>query len=334
VNRRNVLRLALAASTTGLVAASDGCAKKRAAGSGTAPISVRLGDTVQPTNPMVAAERYFADQVSTLTQGRYRIDLAPGGVLGDDNRVNEMVRTGQVAFAKTLVSNLTAYDKRLGVLALPYVFADQAQCLATLDGELGRRCVSILDETGLVVLAYFWGGERNLYNAKRPIHTPADLKGLRIRVPQNIVSIDMINAMGAGAVPMATNDILSALQQHVVDGAENNEIFYLTEQHALYAPYYSRTRHQESVDVLIASRNWLSEQPATAQEAIREAGRRTQTQEIRLWGQEEGRRKAQAKAQGVRVNEVDRAAFRKAVAPALREHRGTFGDLAALLPDP
>lgn len=332
VDRRQLLTLALGATAAGGVAGGAGCGRKRQAGSVTGPVGVRLADADQATSPMVTAERYFADQLSSLTQGHYLVDVAAGGILGDDYRVNEMVRTGQVAFAKTLASNLTAYDKRLGVLVLPYVFADEQQCLATLDGELGRRCTSILDECGLVVLAYFYGGERNLYNARRAVHTPADVKGLRIRVPQNIVSIDVINAMGGNAVPMATNDILSALQQHVVDGAENNAVFYLNEQHVVYAPYFSRTRHQHTIDVLIASQKWLSEQPAAMQEAVREAGRRTHTEQVRVWSTETARAAGRLKMQGALVNDVDMAAFKRALDPVLREHRGTFGDLASLLP--
>ncbi|GIE97180.1 TRAP transporter substrate-binding protein DctP [Paractinoplanes rishiriensis] len=327
MDRRHLLTLALGATTVGA------CGGRSSTTGGDGPIVVKVADAVRATNPMVAAERYFAEQVGALTQGRYRVEVSAGGVLGDDNRVNEMVRTGQVAFAKTLVSNLSAYDKRLGVLGLPYVFAGEKECMAALDGELGRRCATILYESGLVTLAYFYGGERNLYNAKRPIQTPADVKGLRIRVPQNIVSIDIVNAMGASAVPMATNDILSALQQQVVDGAENNTVYYVTEQHVVYAPYYSRTRHQQSVDVLIASRKWLSEQPADVQDAIKEAGRRTQTEEIRLWALESTRSVDAATAQGAKVNDADVDAFRRAVAPVLREHRGAFGDLATLLPD-
>jgi TRAP-type C4-dicarboxylate transport system substrate-binding protein len=243
-----------------------------------------------------------------------------------------MVRTGQVAFAKTPMGNLTAYDKRLGVLGLPYAFGGEQQCLSMLDGELGRRCTSILSESGLAVLAYFYGGDRNFYNAKRPIHEPADLKGLRIRVPQDIVSIDMINAMGGSAVPMATNDLLSALQQHVVDGAEDSAVFYVTERNVQRARYYSRSRHQQSIDVLIGSWKWLSEQPQDMQDAILVAGRHTQAEEIRLWGEASATALAGAKSQGALVNDVDIAAFQQAVASVVDEHRGTFGDLAALLP--
>ncbi|GIF01032.1 TRAP transporter substrate-binding protein DctP [Paractinoplanes rishiriensis] len=328
MDRRHLLTLGIGAAIGGA-----GCDRRPPPSVPTGPVVAKLADTVHPSNPSVAAERYFAEQVATLTQDRYRIDVAAGGLLGDDSRVNEMVRTGQIAFAKTLVNNLSAYDKRLGVLTLPFAFSGEQECMAALNGELGRRCTAILDESGLIVLAYFYAGERSLYNGKRPIHTPADVQGLRIRVPQSIVSIDIVNAMGGSAVPMANNEILSALQEQVVHGAENNPVFYLTEGHALYAPYYSRTRHQQSIDVLIASRKWLSEQPADVQGAIREAGRRTQTEEIRLWRQGAARAAKRAKDEGAIVNDVDIAAFRRVLAPVVREHRGTFGDLASLLPD-
>jgi TRAP-type C4-dicarboxylate transport system substrate-binding protein len=100
-----------------------------------------------------------------------------------------------------------------------------------------------------------------------------------------------------------------------------------------YAPYYSRSRHQQSIDVLIGSWKWLSEQPTDMQDAILKAGRRTQTEEIRLWNEATGKALSGAKSQGGLLNDVDVAAFQQAVAPVVEEHRGTFGDLAVLLPD-
>lgn len=281
---------------------------------------------------MVAAERYFAEQLASLTEGRYRVIVMPGGTLGDDNRVNEMVRTGRLAFAKTLLANLTAYDRRLGVLSLPYAFTGRDQCLEAVRGELGRRCTSILEERGLIVLGYFYGGERSIYNTRRPVQVPGDLRGLRIRVPQNILSIDMINALGGSAVPMATNDILSALQLHLVDGAENNPVFYVDEQHARYAQHYSWTRHQQSVDVLLASKTWLASQPTTVREAVMTAGQLAQEQQLKLWSAATSTSIADAKQQGAEMRDVDIPAFRRTLVPVLREHRGTFGDLASLLP--
>lgn len=331
MDRRSLLLLTAAGLTAaGLTA---GCSRPTASTDQTRPVDVRLGEQVQRTSPMVAAEHYFAEQVEGLTDGRYRVTVMPGGVLGDDNRTTEMVRTGQVAFCKTLLANLTAYDKRLGVASLPYAFTDREQCLRSLDGALGERCAAILGEHGFVVLAYFYGGDRDIYNRIRPIHTPGDLKGLRIRVPQNIVSIDMINSLGADAVPMATNDIMSALQQKLVDGAENSVVFYVTEQHLPYAPYWSWTQHQHAVDALMVSGKWLSEQPAPTRDAIIEAGRLAGQEELRLWTAATDQKTDLAVRQGAQLSEVDVPAFRAVLAQVIRAQRGTFGDLATLLPD-
>lgn len=330
MDRRSLLTSVCAVTGLGLVTGCGGTDRGDRSGK---PTAVQLGEPVQAGNPMVVAENYFGDQVKALTGGRITVEVKPGGVLGDDNRVTEMVRTGQVAFCKTLLANLTAYDKRLGVVNLPYAFNGQGSCLEAMRSELGRRCTGILDEHGLTVLAFFYGGDRNVYNRLRQVYTPADLKGMRIRVPQNIVSIDMMNALGAEAVPLATNDIASALEQTLVDGAENSAIFYATEQHVQYASHFSWTRHQQTVDALMASKVWLSGLPAADRDAIVQAGVLAQTEQLKLWTAAAFDQVSAAEAQGSSANEVDSASFRKALAPMLRQHRGTFGDLATLLPD-
>ncbi|WP_157752112.1 TRAP transporter substrate-binding protein DctP [Actinoplanes derwentensis] len=333
MNRRSLLTSACTVAGTVGLALVTGCGESEGGGGTDGPVAVQLGEPVKGNSPMVVAENFFGTQVNALTGGKYTVEVKPGGALGDDNRVTEMVRTGQVAFCKTLLANLTAYDKRLGVVNLPYVFRGQGSCLEAIRGELGRRCTSILDEHGLTVLAFFYGGDRNVYNRLRQIYTPADLKGMRIRVPQNIVSIDMVNALGAMAVPLATNDIASALEQRLVDGAENSAVFYATEQHAQYARYFSWTRHQHTVDVLLASKTWLAGLPAKDRDAIMQAGVLTRDEQLRLWTAATFDQVAAADAQGAWTNEVDSTAFRKTLAPMLREHRGTFGDLASLLPE-
>jgi TRAP-type C4-dicarboxylate transport system substrate-binding protein len=316
------------AAGTGL---ATGCSRSPSAT--TQPLDVLLGESVQPTNPMVVAERFFADRVAELTDGRCRVTVKPGGELGDEQRMAEMLRTGKLAFCKILLANLTAYDKRLGVASLPYAFNGRDQFLDSMRGDFGRRCTAILAMHGFVLLAFFYAGDRNFDNRVRPIHTPADLKGLRIRVPQNIVAIDMINALGATAVPLATNDIGSALQQRLVDGAENSMVFYTSEQHMRHAPYYSWSRHQQSVDVLLASAKWLAERPVPMRDAILEAGRLTQEEELRLWAAATEENAAVAQQQGARLNDVDVAPFRRALANVVSRHRSNFGDLASLLPD-
>src|SRR4029079_4537358 len=149
--------------------------------------------------------------------------------------------------------------------------------------DLGKQLGGILEGYDLKVLAFFDSGSRNVYTKKRPIKSPADLKGLRIRVPQDNVAIDTFNTLGAQATPLTTNEIYSALQQGVIDGAENNPIFYVTNKHVEEAKFWSWTRHQFGTDTVLVSLKWFSAQRKDVQDALVQAGEETQEHERGLW---------------------------------------------------
>jgi tripartite ATP-independent transporter DctP family solute receptor len=328
MNRRSVLSLSIAAvaGTAGLA----GCGGRPGATRNTV---IRLGDDVAEDNPEVTAERFFGDQVSSLTKGRYSVKVFPNATLGDSNRMNEQVRTGTLQMAKSLFSNLTAFDKRLGVLSLPYAFPKADAGFDALAGPLGDACRKILDGAGLVVLAWFYTGTRNVYNTKRAVHSAADLKGLRLRVPQNPVTVDSFNALGAQATPLAATEIYSALQQGVIDGAENNPIYYVTSKQVEEAKNWSWTRHQLGVDVLMVSKKFFGEQPKDVQDALVQAGKATQDKERRLWTAQTDQFLAKAQAAGAKVNDdVDVASMQNALKPVFTKYKSSFGDLMSLLP--
>ena len=327
VDRRDFLTLAVAGGV-GAAAGCGGGQPERATRE-----TVTLGDTVNDTNPQVAAERYFGSRLSELTGGRYEVQVVPGGALGDHNKMNQQVRTGTLPLTKSFFGNLTAFDPRLGVLSLPYVFVRQEDLFTALDGQLGRECTAILDRYDLVALAYFDSGSRNVYNKVRPVRAPADIKGLRLRVPQDVVAIDTLNQLGGRATPMATNEIYSALARGVIDGAENNPIFYVGNRHVEHAKYWSWTRHQYGVDALLASKKWMAGLDPQVQEALREAGRDAQVKERQLWKAGTDTIVADAVAEGAVMNDdVDVAAFQRAVRPVIDKHRSTFADLMRFLP--
>lgn len=321
--------LASAAGAGGLLAGCGG-----GGGSGkNGRTDVRLGDTVAESNPEIASERYFGERLAALTQNKYNVKIFPNSTLGDANRMNEQVRQGTLQMTKTLSANLTAFDKRIGVLSLPYLVAKQDDLFAALAGDLGKQLSAILETYDLKVLAFFDSGSRNVYNAKRAIRTPADLKGLRIRVPQDPVAIDTFNTLGAQATPLATAEIYSALQQGVIDGAENNPIFYVTNKHVEEAKFWSWTRHQFGTDMVLVSKKWFADQPADAQDALVQAGAEAQKRERELWLAETTKYVDEAGTKGATLNDdVDIAAFQAAVKPVLDKHRSDFADLLKLLP--
>jgi TRAP-type transport system periplasmic protein len=331
MNRRSVLSLTIAAAagTAGLA----GCSRPGAGNSGGKGTVIRLGDDVAEDNPEVTAERFFGDQVSSLTKGKYQVKVFPNATLGDSNRMNEQVRSGTLQMAKSLFSNLTAFDKRLGVLSLPYAFPQADAGFDALAGPLGDACKKILDGAGLVVLAWFYTGTRNVYNTKRAVHSAADLKGLRLRVPQNQVTVDSFNALGAQATPLAATEIYSALQQGVIDGAENNPIYYVTSKQVEEAKNWSWTRHQLGVDVLMVSKKFFADQPQDVQDALVQAGKQTQDKERQLWTAQTDQFVAKAKAAGATFTDgVDVPSMQAALKPVFAKYKPTFGDLMTLLP--
>lgn len=325
------VRMGVSAAGAGTVLA--GCGKNSGDTGKQAPVKIRLGDNVADSNPEVSAEKHLGQRLAALTENRYSLTVYPDGVLGDAIQMNEALRAGTLEMTKCLSSNLTPYDKRLGVLSLPYAFLKQQDLFDALGGKLGNEITKIIDGFDMVVLGFFDSGARSVYNSKRPIRVPADLKGLRIRVPQDVVAIDTFNTLGAAAVPLVTNEVPSAMARGIVDGAENNIIFYITNKHVDYAKYYSWTRHQYGTDVLLASKKWLAGLSQKDREIVLQAGHDAAVLEHAEWKKKTEEYTATAAAYRVHLNDdVDVEAFRQAVKPIFVKHRDSFGNLSTLLP--
>lgn len=322
-------RSALAA---GLVVASAVAAPAIAGGrKGRATDNIRVGDTVDRSNPEVSSEEFFLHRLGELTAGRVRGNTYPNGVLGSHDRMNEQLRNGTLEFAKTSVANLEVYDKRFGIFALPYAFADRKRLYEAQDGGLGTELSGLLDQNDLKLLAWFDSGERNLYNTVRPVTTPDDLRGLKIRIQQNEVMVDTFNALGAQSTPLDTNQIYSALQQGVVQGAENSVTFYVQQHHNEVAKFFSYTRHFFSVDPLLASGRWFRAQDKSVQDAIMTAASETQARERGMWLESDDKYRGVAQQTGTTLNETDIDAFRLAVRGVYAKHRARFGNLLRYL---
>jgi tripartite ATP-independent transporter DctP family solute receptor len=331
VSRRTVIAATGAAA---VAAALAGCGKKSASGAGAAGVSgatVRIGDVLDRKNPEVITENYMAGLLKT--NGKLNAKTFPDGVLGSHARMNEQLRNGTLEITVTNVADLESYDKRLGLFAMPFAFADRKALFAAEDGELGKAYTNILDKLGFVLLGWFDSGERNIYNRTRPIRTPDDLKGLKIRVQGNKIMIATFNQLGAQATPLATNQIYSALQQGVVDGAENSVTFFVQQHHSEVAKFYSYTKHFFSIDPMLASKKWFETLDSKTQDVVKEAGMKAQEKERGLWLASDDKYTQQAKAAGIKFNDADVPAFRSAVKPIYTQYKSNFAELASYLPD-
>src|SRR6186997_236099 len=212
--------------------------------------------------PTVEAVVQMGKKLEAATNGRLSIQMFPSMQLGGEKEMIEQAQVGALAIARISVGPMGPLVPELNVFNLPFMFRDDAHMEKVIDGEIGDEMLKKLSDhptAGLIGLCWMNAGTRNVYNSKKPITTVEDLKGLKIRMMGNPVFVDTMNSLGGNGVAMGYDQLVSAMQSGVVDGAENNEPSYETGQHYRYAKYYSRTGHLMIPELLVFSkRSWNS----------------------------------------------------------------------------
>ena len=205
----------------------------------------------------------FAELVKERTGGRIRIVVYTSAKLGREAEVIEQMRYGGVDFARVSLSQLAEIYPELNVLQMPYLYDDSEHMWSVLEGETGDYFLNAVKQIDLCGLSWYESGARNFYNSVRPIKTVEDIKGLRIRVQQSDLMVDMVNALGARAVPLSYEEVYSALELGTIDGAENNWPSYEDTDHYKVAKYFCEDEHTRVPEMQLCSLhtwNLLSEE--------------------------------------------------------------------------
>jgi tripartite ATP-independent transporter DctP family solute receptor len=211
--------------------------------------------------------------VSDRTQGRHRIIVYPEGILGEQERSYEQTRVGGIDINRTNMAPLASFLCKPNIFGLPFLFRSDDHLRKVLDGPIGDDILQSLEPHGFVGLTFFESGARSIYRVKRPVRTIEDIKGLRIRLQQSDLMIEMFRSLGAEPVILPYTRTRAALVTGLIDAAENNWPSYVTSGHHSIAPYFSLTEHTMTPDILIMSMNaWQSLSPAD-QNIIRDAAR-------------------------------------------------------------
>ena len=206
------------------------------------------------------------------------------------------------------------------LLALPYVFRSVDHVRAVVDGGIGTELLNVFEHRGLVGLAYYDAAPRSVYNVRRAIHTPADMRGLKMRAPQSDIFLDTIRAMGANPTPLTFGAVFSSLQTHLIDGAENNWPSYQSSRQFEVARYISQTEHSFSQDALLMSKASLAAMTPGDRDLVRDVARRSVQIMRTEWDEREAKARETVIAAGVHVNTVDKAAFAAATQPVLDKY--------------
>lgn len=308
LSRRNVL---IAGAAAGTLAA---CGRRK----GRAFLS---SDTHPPDYPTVTAVDEMARILRERTSGRLDIKTYAGGQLGSERDTLEITVFGGLDMNRVNLAPLNAIEPVTTVPALPFLFRSNEHMRRALDSSIGDEILASLTRHDLIGLCFYDSGDRNFYNTKRPIYTPADMKGMKIRVPNSDLYVSMIKALGADATPMSLAEVYQSLVQGVIDGAENNWPSYESGRHFEVAPYYSLSHHVIAPEVLVMSKRRWDKLDKADQDLVRQAAKESVPFMRRNWDAEVDEARAKLLAAGVKANEIaDQSAFAAAMRPVWEKY--------------
>ncbi|WP_299425862.1 TRAP transporter substrate-binding protein [uncultured Shimia sp.] len=263
----------------------------------------------------------FMAEVEEKTGGALKGKTFHAGVLGNQPDAIEQLRLGVLDFAVFSLGQMGRAVPETDVVSLPFIFKGVPEMYELMDGAGGEALASALEEKGIVPLGYYDAGARSFYNSIRPINTPDDVSGLKVRVMSNDLFVGMVEAMGGNATPMAFSEVYQSIKTEVVDGAENNPPSYESTNHYEVAKYYSLSQHLIIPEVLAISKKTFDALTPEQQEIVREAGRNSTELQRKLWKEREAASMDKVKAGGVEVNQVaDKGAFQAAMKPVYDDY--------------
>ena len=278
-----------------------------------------LGHGLPTSHPVHNAMVYMAQRLEEKSDGKLRIKIYSDAQLGEERVLTELIQIGSLAMTKVSASVMTNFAPEYGVLETPYLYKDQDHGYRVMEGEIGKEILSKGEQFWLRGLCFYDAGSRSFYTKEKPVMHPDDLKGLKIRVQNSQNMVNMVNALGGSATPIPYGELYTALQQGVVDGAENNPPSLFTSRHYEVCKYYSMDQHTSTPDVLIIStRVWasLSDQEKTW---LQEAADESAQEQKKLWAASVEESMREMKAAGVEVYTPEKGPFEAKIAPLIED---------------
>jgi len=276
---------------------------------------LRSSDTHPDGYPTVEGVKFFGEKLSELTDGRYSVEVFHSAQLGEEKDTIEQTQFGVIDLNRISIGAFGTQVPAATVVQLPYIFRSADHFHHVLDGPIGEEILAAFDAVDLKALAYYDGGARSFYNSEKPINTPADLNGMKLRVMGSDVFVDMVKALGGNATPMPYGEVYSGIQTGVIDGAENNYPSYDTAGHSEVAKFYSLDEHLMVPEVLVMSKMVWDKLTPEDQAAVMEAAKASVGKQRELWAAQDLASKAKVESEGSIINEVDKAPFIAAMKP-------------------
>ena len=287
-------------------------------------IVLKAADTHADGYPTVEAVEHVGELLSDWTNGRIQVKMFAGRQLGEEKDTIEQTIAGAIELNRVNLAPLNGIIPETAIPALPYIFRSIDHMHKVMDGEIGAEILASMEKHGLVGLAFYDSGARSFYNSKRPINSPADMQGMKIRVQNSDLFVATMEALGANATPMEFGQVYEALKTGVIDGAENNWPSYESTRHFEVANHYTLDQHSLSPEVLVISKIAWDKLSATDKQLVRKAAALSVPVMRELWNARVVSSKEKVIANGnMVIDSVDKQPFIDAMKPVYERFAGT-----------
>jgi len=285
--------------------------------------------------PNVVAIESLGKKLEAATNGKYKLQMFPGGVLGAEKEMVEQTQVGAIQIARISLGVLGPVVPTVNVFNMPFVFRDEAHMRKIIDGPIGQEVLDAITNSParLVALGFMDSGSRSLYT-KKAVRKMEDLKGQKIRMMGNPLFVDTMNAMGGNGISMGHTEVFSALQTGVIDGAENNPpTLFTSNQYTAGIKYYTQTQHLIIPEIFVMSKVTWDKMSKDEQALVRKFAREAQLEQRALWDKSVAEYTAKLKAAGIEYIAIDTKPFYDATAPVRAKYGAAYADLMKRIAD-
>ncbi len=288
---------------------------------GACEMTLKSSDTHPDGYPTVEAVKSMGAELEATTDGKLCIEIFHSKQLGEEKDTIEQTQFGAIDMNRVSLGPFNNIIEETQIPSLPYIFRSVDHMHKVMDGPVGQQILDAFADHDLIGLAFYDGGSRSFYNREKPINSMDDLKGMKFRVMQSDMFVDMVSALGANATPMPYGEVYSSIQTGVIDGAENNWPSYDTSGHFEVAKYYTLDQHLIVPEVLVMSKKTWDKLSADEQAKVRTAARNSVGVMRDLWVKQEKISEDKVRAAGVEiVTDIDKTPFIDAMKPVYEKY--------------
>lgn len=282
---------------------------------------IKIGHGLDQSHPVHKAMLYLAERVAQKSNGKIQITVYPSQQLGTERECLELLQIGSLGMTKVSSSVLEGFVPDFKVFSLPFIFSNEKQKFDFFESQAGKDLLKSTQKFWLRGLCYYDAGNRSFYTKDKPILTPDDLKGLKIRTQESPTSVKLVRALGGSATPIAWGELYTALQQGVVDGAENNPPSFYLSRHYEVCKHYSLNEHTSVPDVLLISTVIWDDLSPQEQKWLQEAADESYQYQKKLWKEATEEALQEVQKAGVKIYYPDKTPFEEKVKPLLDEYK-------------